>query len=385
MPRSITDGKLWLSAVIPLYWFSLYTYTPYLTDHIVSLGASLSYAGIVTGLYGLVQMLLRIPTGIWSDRIGRRKPFVLAGCILSSASAFGLLLAKTPAMILIFRCLAGAAATCWVQISVLYTSYYKGEKASGAVSSALALNTFGQLAGVACGTFITIFFPVSVTFLLALVGGLLGLVFSFLVSETPHARPEGKFLQTILADRSALFRLLSASTLAILAQIMLFGGPNEFAPRVAKVLFSASPLQMGFLTMASTTTIVIGSRFVSPYLSKRIGIKKTLVMGFSICSLYFLTVSFLQNFTSLILMQALYGFGQGTVFPVLMGVAINGISEERRGVYMGVFQSVYGLGMFLGPWLVGILGDWLGLAAGFTAIGAVGLIALGMTLLLRYP
>ena len=39
---------------------------------------------------------------------------------------------------------------------------------------------------------------------------------------------------------------------------------------------------------------------------------------------------------------------------------------------MGVFQSVYGLGMFIGPSFVGVLGDAFGLIRGFSALGFVG-------------
>ena len=61
--------RLVLGAVIPLFWFSLYTYNAYLTEYITSLGETMAFAGLVSGCYGLVQMLLRIPAGLLSDSI----------------------------------------------------------------------------------------------------------------------------------------------------------------------------------------------------------------------------------------------------------------------------------------------------------------------------
>ena len=62
-----------------LYWGALYVYSPILSVYAQSLGASFTTIGMVVGAYGFVQMLLRIPLGIWSDRLGRRLPFLYAG------------------------------------------------------------------------------------------------------------------------------------------------------------------------------------------------------------------------------------------------------------------------------------------------------------------
>ena len=43
--------------------------------------------GLVVGSYGLIQMLLRIPLGIWSDRIGKRKVFITIGVLLALGSS----------------------------------------------------------------------------------------------------------------------------------------------------------------------------------------------------------------------------------------------------------------------------------------------------------
>lgn len=47
--------------------------------------------------------------------------------------------------------------------------------------------------------------------------------------------------------------------------------------------------------------------------------------------------------------------------------------SEKRATAMGFFQSIYGLGMFIGPVVMGILGDAAGLPLSFVCLGVIGL------------
>ena len=90
-------------AATTLFWFAMYTYVPILAPYVEHLGGSLSMAGLVVGSYGFTQMLVRIPIGFASDRLGRRKPFVILGLCLAAASSLGLGIATGPTAALIFR------------------------------------------------------------------------------------------------------------------------------------------------------------------------------------------------------------------------------------------------------------------------------------------
>lgn len=379
-----SNKKSVLSLIIPLFWFSLYTYGAYLTEYITSLGETMALAGVVSGLYGLVQMLLRIPAGLLSDSIGRRKPFVILGCALSTLAALGFYFAKSPAELIIFRCLTGAAATCWVQISVLYSSYYKNSDSMRAVGSALSLNSFGQFLGLIGGMVVANIFRIRYTFALAAAGGLVGLAFSIFVSEDKVDKTHGSFFKNLVSDKPALYRLAVVSFFAVLAQIMLFGGPYGFAPKLAKDYFGANILLMGLLTVVNTLATVISSKALSGKLQRAIGSAATLTVGFLMCAAYFFSIPLISKLWMLFVMQALYGAGQGTLFPVLMGLSIKDVAESKRASFMGVFQSVYGLGMFIGPSLVGMLGDAFGLIKGFFVLGFIGVAAAVLTLPARY-
>ena len=107
-----------------LYWISLHAYTPLIPGYARSLGAGVTIIGIIAGAYGFVQIFLRIPTGVWADRLGRYKPFVLVGCVLASVSGLLLIAIDSPLGLVIARLLAGLAATCWLAFMILFHTYF---------------------------------------------------------------------------------------------------------------------------------------------------------------------------------------------------------------------------------------------------------------------
>ena len=82
--------------------------------------------------------------------------------------------------------------------------------------------------------------------------------------------------------------------------------------------------------------------------------------------------------------RALFGVGMGLIIPLTMSGAIVNIPHEKRGAAMGFYQSVYGVGMFLGPLLAGWVverfsagGDMVrGYSANFYLCAAISLLGL---------
>lgn len=57
----------------------------------------------------------------------------------------------------------------------------------------------------------------------------------------------------------------------------------------------------------------------------------------------------------------------------MMGLSIREIDASKRATAMGFFQAIYGLGMFLGPVLVGFISDVVDLSWGFWAVAILGM------------
>ena len=107
-----------------LFWSSLYVYVPVLSVYAQSLGAPLSLVGLVVGMYGAIQLVVRVPIGFLSDRLGRRKPFILFGMVACGLGCLGLAFSPSPWFLVLSRGVLGLGAATWVAFSVLFASYY---------------------------------------------------------------------------------------------------------------------------------------------------------------------------------------------------------------------------------------------------------------------
>jgi MFS family permease len=74
-------------------------------------------------------------------------------------------------------------------------------------------------------------------------------------------------------------------------------------------------------------------------------------------------------------LQVVNGIGVGLVFPLLFGLAIQPVPVEQQGTAMGFFQSIYAIGMSLGPFISGVVGAHLGLPSVFILSGILCLLA----------
>ena len=64
-----------------------------------------------------------------------------------------------------------------------------------------------------------------------------------------------------------------------------------------------------------------------------------------------------------------------------MGMSIRYVEDSQRTTVMGLFQSVYSIGMFAGPWISGILASLMGIRA---MLGVTAFVCLAVGVLLTW-
>lgn len=355
-----------------LFWFSLYAYVPIFATYVEQLGASHKMAGIIVGSYGFVQMLLRIPIGIASDRFRKRKIFINFGLFFAFFSCLGLFATKDLTLIFVFRSLAGAAAATWVDFTILFASYYENDKATEAIGIISFCNSIGQMCSMLAGGWIAQGSGWSAPFMLGTVVGAAGLVLSFFLIDKYEKSKNKMSVRDILfvmKDRT----LIIVSSLAILSQLLTFATVYGFTPVYADGL-GGTKFEMSLLTVFYSLATAFASLFSGKYLVKRLGERRVLVLGFLLTGVFTVLIPFTNSLKVLIAMQIFTGIGKGFSFPMLMGLSIQNVAPDRRATAMGFFQSVYGLGMFMGPVLMGFLGDVFSLGQGFVILGILGCV-----------
>ncbi|MCL2545362.1 MAG: MFS transporter [Clostridia bacterium] len=387
---------LLLLTATALYWFSLYTYPVLLPGHAEqALGASPAAVGGVVGSYGLVQMLLRTPLGFASDRLRRRKPFLTLGMAMSMTAALGLYLARSPLAAMLARGAAGAAAASWVAFSVLYAGY-GAQTAKGNVRAMGTLSAVmygAQLAGTQAGGLLARAAGTRAAFLLAAAAGVLGIACSRLIADRrPGAGSAAspRDLLAVLKGRS----LLACAALTILMQVIMWSTLYGFSPQWAAAALGADAGGLALLSTVHLLPNIVFAWLTGAVLAPRLGPRPVMSLGFALLALGCAGMPFTAAFGQMLALQALCGVGVGCVAPVALALCIRDARPERYGMAMGLYQSLYGIGMFAGPVLAGalvnaaspVLGGAAQLTVGyrvnFLAMAGVGALGAMLALLL---
>jgi len=389
--------RLMLAAVF-FFWFSVYTYPSFLSSYAEqALGASSVMVGMIAGSYGFTQMILRIPLGIFSDIFRKRKVFVMGGFCAAIIASAGLALVSVlapngggylSALALVFRGFSGMAAATWVNFSVMYSSMYTPEEAGNAMGKMMLPQYLSQVSAMLIGSYVRTGLGTTWAFLLATLGGIAGLI---VISRVDDIVPENTApfrLRSFVAaakDRN----LIMGTLLSMLLHLICWATILSFTQTWAKSFIDGfKDSYLGWLSVMYLVPNAVLSYFVGSWLRPKIGRKAVLVIGFAVvgiaCAMFTLSLSTFM----LMLSTAVFGVGMGLVLPVCIAAAIETVAVESRGAAMGIYQALYGVGMFIGPVIAGAIID-SGKNAGNAMEGyrtnfwmCVGLSALGIIITL---
>ncbi|MCL2356437.1 MAG: MFS transporter [Defluviitaleaceae bacterium] len=393
--------------VTAIFWFSLYAYVPYVAPYAEYMEANHRMIGLIAGSYGFTQMIIRFPLGIFSDKIGKRKIFVILGTAFAAAAGFLVFFAPSPLSLLIARALGGVAASAWVAFTILGAGYYPPDNAAKAMGHLSACNSAGRMLALLGGALLAFSVGFELSFLLGGVAGIFGVALSFFVKEKPeesvekcrelrrvHKKPaaSGRFLRTSVCERTIFQhspgkaespplsellavaknrQLLACSVLGILAMFVSFATTFGFVP-IAAVALDATPFHIGLLGVVSAGTGILISPFAGTILPKKFGVCATLVIGFLLSAAGSVLIAATGSIAMLFAVQVAGSVGLAILGTLLLGLCIRDISPARRATAMGFFQAVYGIGMFLGPFVAGHISHAFDLNTAFIFTGFVG-------------
>ncbi|HCU73798.1 MAG TPA: hypothetical protein DGO43_08315 [Chloroflexi bacterium] len=352
---------------------SLYIYMPAFPVYAESLGASLTVVGLIIAAYGLVQFILRVPIGYLSDRYGIRLPFMALGLIAIAIGAIGMALFPDPVLLIVWRSFHGVGATSFVISAVYFAGFFRPDQAANATGQLLFMSAVFIVVASMVGGVLAENLGVPFTFWASAVIALAGTAAILLAGERPIEKPQRMSIRRfthVLSIRT----LLVASGIAALAQFVMWSLNIGFVPIFAHTL-GASKADLGTLTTITFLSYGLSS-LIAPRLSNRFGTLNTIVAGSLFTAITIVILPGVATVPALIALQAVNGVARGTVFPLLMGISIQNVSEHERASAMGIFQSIYALGMFAGPATAGLIADAIGLAGLFFVISLFPIIGL---------
>jgi MFS family permease len=207
-------------------------------------------------------------------------------------------------------------------------------------------------------------FNASLVFMLA------GLVCMIATREVPRsengpvAAPAvrlGGFPVLVLAVIAAMPTVHGAIRGAVVNFVALFGASAGFG-RVA-------PFFLAFSTAAVLTRFWIGD------ISDRYGRKEVIFPTAILISLNLFWTASLESYPAFLVNGFVAGLGQGLIYPALSTYIIDFLGRENKGFALGLYMSLFDLGMGLGSPLFGWVSDLGGYRAMYAAAGVALLLS----------
>jgi len=372
------SSRFFFLTIVFMFWFSSYIYVPVLSPYVEHLGASYIMVGMVLGVYGLMQILFRLPIGIGSDYLNRRRPFIYLGLIASGVSCLLFMGGAQPGWALAARAVSGIAASAWVVYSVMFAGYFPKEEAGRAMGMLQFTTVIAQLTSMMISGYIVEHWGWNAPFL---IGGIVAVAALLLALRLPEQKQEKRESAIQIKDLAVVMKeplLVRVSLLSVLAHCVLFITMFGYTPNQALDI-GASKESLGLLTLAFMIPHAVATLYGSRFFGRLLGDRGTLILGFAGSALFTLLIPSMPTLWALCATQVGNGFMQGLIFPLLLGKSVSGIAPYKRATAMGFYQAVYAIGMSAGPFVAGWMSSVYGLKGGFWLGGIAASLAAGLS------
>ncbi|MBI5303258.1 MAG: MFS transporter [Chloroflexi bacterium] len=363
---------LYASAVF-FFWMSQYIYVPTLPTYVQSKTTNLSAVGFVLSMYGLWQVLGRMPLSIAADWIGWRKPFLIFTLILGSVGASLMATSHSVEGLAVGRATTGAAASGWVLMVVGFGDLFPPQQAVQAAAVLSLINTIGRIIATSSTGWLNDVGGYSLAFWLAAGVGVIATIAALGVRETRRKSkpPTWHSVGTLIARRDVFL----PSALSAVAQYPNWAFSFGFNVVLVKQLGGDVFAQSAIVTW-HLIVFALGN-YAASILVPRLGERNLVRVSFFTMFVGMLMIALASSLPTVFLGQGFLGWGLGVSFPLLMGMSIKKIAGDERATAMGVHQSIYAVGMFVGPALSGVVADGIGIPMTF-AITSIAVLMLGL-------
>lgn len=366
-----------LLVIVCLFWFGQYVYIPYQTTYLLSIGVSSGKTGLIIGAYGLVQIFFRIPAGVLADMGSGHKKIILAGvCCVSAASLIRVLLPDAGGFFAA-NLFSGLGASAWISYMVYYMSLEEGTL-QAATGKIMAANNTGVFLGFVTSSLLYDRLGMRMICLFSMIAGAAGTLLALGIREEKPVKRS--FTAQEWKGIFTYKRLLFFSVLALLQQGVQMATCMSFTIQAVKEL-GATVTQAGmasivYIVMAVAFSLLSGNSFFI-----KLGPERVIPAGLVCQMLYCILVPAAPNVYAIYGCQVLAAAAMGFLFTSLTSESMRGVPGYFYSTAMGIFQSVYAVGMTVFPIWTGIVRGRFGLAGGYyfmaviLGVGLVGYLA----------
>lgn len=323
---------------------------PILPLYIIFLGGGPLIIGLVSGLRDGIASISNLLGGWFSDKLGRRREFVVFGYSFSSISKFFIYLSTTWPMVVVF---SGIERIGKLRDSprdaIIANSIEKKHQGLG-----FGIDRMMDKLGVAIGVSIVIIlfwlldFSFKKIILVAAFLAIVSVIPLFFVRDTKTRKIRKTFLSDVQGMSKNLKYFIFVTSIFALANFSLYMFLILRAEQLTGSRIIALLMYFSFSIVSSMMAIPFSN------LSDKLGHKRILYFGYALFSLMALGFVFFTSIPLLFLLFTMYGL----VFAMTESnqlALVSHLSGEDKGTSFGLFYTFNGLLNILGGIIAGIL------------------------------
>ncbi len=344
-------SKLFIAVIF--FWIAMYVYIPYQTTYLKAIGIASSQIGIIVGAYGISQMLLRYPVGVLADRQNFHKIFILLGGGSAAVASVFRIILHNDLGFFIGNILSGLASAMWISFMVLYMSYYSEEEQRQATGKIVFANNIGMLSGFVISSLLYQLVGMQIICGFSVLAGVIS--FGFALALTSEKENKEKKIelraQLALCHRK---RLVLYSILALVQQGIQAATAMSFSMQIVTGL-GGDLKEVGISSTIYMFSAVLWAKVSTTKQCGKIPVK-VLVSGiFFVNGVYLILMPEANLICQIYILQILPGMATGLLFSCLTAEAMIGIAPEIKATAMGVYQTVYAVGITIFPMIGGAI------------------------------
>lgn len=352
--------------------------TPIMPLYARSFGISFALVGMVTTITAIGRILVNVPLGVVSDRVGRR-PIVLLGMFLLALSGILCGIAQSFYELLAYRLLTGVSGSmCIIAYQAIIADAIDPSIRGRVGSTFTAVGMLGTSAGPAIGGIAAQIWNLRSPFFLfaglcfsSFLGSLL-LLKETMPREKGVKKPQSKKVGVSILGFLTFPILVAASanfvnSLRVSARMVLI-------PIYGDAALHLNTGEIGFIMSASTLAILFMT-VPSGYIVDHWGRKAGLVPAFLLTGIVFALFPFTNDFMSLLAVAALLGVAVGLGGGAIGAIATDLAPTGVKATFMGFWWTIGDLGSAVGPVVLGYVADVLGMSLSFFITTAIMIIS----------
>ena len=334
------------------------------------LGAPMAVVGLIEGIAESTASLLKMVAGAWSDRVGRREPFVIAGYGISAFSKPLLFLASAWWVVLAARIIDRLGKGIRTSPrDVLIAAASDPAQRGKAFGFHRAMDTVGACIGPLLAVALLWHFHLGLRtiFLWAFVPAAVGVGCLAFLQKTPLPKKARPILEHADLDREL------KNFITIYALFSIGNSADVFLILRAKNLGFST--EMALLTYVLYNLVYAAAATPAGWLSDRMSRRTLMAGGFVIFAVVYGGFAWARAHWMIWGLFGLYGIYAAATEGIAKAYVTDRAAPERRGTALGLMQMVTGITAFFASLIAGLLWQRFGPAATFAYGAACALAA----------